>query len=161
MLAWRPDRGDNYQNVKILQMEGISVEFLMSNQRQKKNTELSQTESNYVQTFVSCIQKYLCILRAFKRPHVQIFVRPKLHMTRLSCVPSQNSCAHIFKICAFMSRILCVQKHLCPDFRTVKKFCACFVRSQKRMSSLLCLNIQIYRQVMVVMKCPSSWYILN
>ena len=67
----------------------------------------SQTESPYVQTVpgktcvcpdhprwnvlisrLSCDQKYLCVLRAFKRPFVQNFVRTKLPMSRLSSVKS-------------------------------------------------------------------------
>ena len=78
-------------------------------------------------------QTLLCVLRAFQRPYVQIFVRPKLDMTRLSCISSRNLCAHVLKFFEFMSRLSCVQKHLCPDIRTVKNFCTFFVRSQVRL----------------------------
>ena len=68
----------------------------------------SQTERTYVQTFV--LSKNLCVLRAFKRPHVQTFVRSKLHMTRFLCVPSQNVCAKFVRsspdVCAFMCKYI-------------------------------------------------------
>ena len=84
----------------------------------------SQTKHVYVQTApdrpmsrLSCVQKYLRVLRAFKTPYVQTFVHSKSYMTRLWCVPNQNSCAQNLNICAFMSRLSCVQKHLCPAIR--------------------------------------------
>ena len=96
----------------------------------------SQTENPYVQTVpdktclcldhlrrkvsmsrFSCVQKYLCVVRAFKSAYVQIFVRSKSHMARLLCVPNQKSCTQVLKICACMSRLSCVQKRVCPDYR--------------------------------------------
>ena len=100
-----------------------------------------QTDRSFVQIFVRsktivrspCIPKVSC---AFKK-WVQTFMRSNLHMTRLSCIPNQNSCAQILKKlcvhppdnCAFknayvetfvLSQIfvpyLCVQKCKCPDF---------------------------------------------
>ena len=75
----------------------------------------------YGQTFVRSKRKFvrskidnLCV-------HVQTFVRSKLPMARLSCVPKENSCAPKLIICAFMSRLSCVQKALCPDFRAFKE----------------------------------------
>ena len=88
----------------------------------------SQTDSRYVQTVpdgkclcpdrtrrkvpvsgLSCVLNFSCVHRAFKSPHVQTFVRSK-----------KNSCAQKLIICAFMSRLSCVQKALCPGFRAFK-----------------------------------------
>ena len=69
---------------------------------------------------LSCVQNFSCVHRALKSPHVQTFVRSKLPMSRLSCVPTKNSCAQKLVICAFMSRLSCAQKALCPDFRAFK-----------------------------------------
>ena len=81
----------------------------------------------YVQTIVrsklsmyrlSCVQSCLCTdFRAFKVVYVQTFVRSKLSMYRLSCVTNQKSCAQKLILCAFMSKLSCVQNTLCPDFR--------------------------------------------
>ena len=70
----------------------------------------------------SCVN-FSCNHRAFKRPHVQTFVRSKLPMSRLSCVPKENSCAPKSIICAFMSRLSGVQKclsRLLCDFSAFK-----------------------------------------
>ena len=48
--------------------------------------------------------------------HVQTIVRSNLAMSMFSCVPKENFCAPKLKICAFMSRLSCVQNRLCPDF---------------------------------------------
>ena len=69
---------------------------------------------------LSCCQNFYCIHRAFKSPHVQTFMNSKLSMSRLSCVPKENSCAPKLIICAFMSRLLFGQKTLCQGFRAFK-----------------------------------------
>ena len=58
---------------------------------------------------------------AFKSPHVQTFVRSKLPMSRLSCVPKENSCAPKLIFRAFMSRLSCVQSCICPNFRVFQR----------------------------------------
>ena len=79
----------------------------------------------------SCVQNFSCVHRAFKSPCVQTFVPSKLPMSRLPCVPKENSCAPKLIICAFMSRLSCVQKTLCPDFRAFKiAYVQTFVRSK-------------------------------
>ena len=65
----------------------------------------SQTESAFVQTFVR--SRFLCFRRAFKNPHVQTFVRSKLPMSRISCVPNRNSCAtKIDNLCVHVQTIV-------------------------------------------------------
>ena len=95
----------------------------------------SQTESPYIQTVpdktclspdrprrnapmsrLSCVQKYLCVLRAFKTPYVQTSCVQNFIWPDFSAFQIKISAL----ICGFMSRILCVQKHLCPDFRAFK-----------------------------------------
>ena len=56
----------------------------------------SQTESTYAKSFG--------------------FAGSKLLMTRYSWLPNQNWCGPNLKVCAFMPRLSCVQKHLCSDF---------------------------------------------
>ena len=79
--------------------------------------------------------------RAFKIFRAFI-VRSKIPMSRLSCVPTQNSCAPKFIVCAYMSRLSCVQKTLCPDFCAFKiAYVQNFVRSKpKFMRSNFFLN---------------------
>ena len=119
---------------------------------------------------LSCVQKCLCPdFRAFKNAyvltfvrskrkfvrsknnnlcvHVQTFVRSKMPMSRLSCVPKENSCAPKIIICAFMSRLSCVQKCLCPDFRAFKNaYVLTFVRSKRKFVrskfNNLCVDVQ-------------------
>ena len=90
----------------------------------------SQTESAYVQTFVrskffvrsSCVQKSSCPdFRAFKIAYVQTFVRSKRKFVRSKF---NNLCVHVQTIVrskGLMSRLSCVQKCLCPDFRAFQK----------------------------------------
>ena len=86
----------------------------------------SQTESAFVQTFLR--SRFSCFRRAFKNPHVQTFVRSKLPMSRISCVPNRNSCATKFdNLCVYVqtiarskhsiSTLSFVQNCLCSDFR--------------------------------------------
>ena len=91
---------------------------------------------------LSCVQKALCPdFRAFKNAYVQTFVRSKLPMSRLSCVPKENSCAPKLIICAFMSRLSCVQKALCPDYRAFKGlYVQTFVRSKYLCPDFLCVQ---------------------
>ena len=126
-----------------------------------------QTETPYVQTVpdktclcpdrlrlnvpmsrLSCVQIYLCVVRAFKTPYVQTCVRSISYMIRLYCVPNQNSCAQNLNICAnicaFMSRLSCVQKHLWPVFRAFKNICVFFVRSKLPMTRLPCVQNLIW-----------------
>ena len=96
---------------------------------------------------LSGVQNFSCVHRAFKSPHVQTFVRSKLSMSRLSCVPKENSCAQKLIICASMSRLSCVQKALCPDFRAFKNaYVQTFVRSKRKFvrskSDNLCVHVQ-------------------
>ena len=96
---------------------------------------------------LSSVQNFSCVHRAFKSPHVQTFVRSKMPMSRLSCVPKENSCAPKLIICAFMSRLSCVQKPLCPDFRAFKNaYVQTFVRSKKKFVrskiDKLCVHVQ-------------------
>ena len=92
-----------------------------------------QTKNRYVQTVPDgkslCpdpprwkvpMSRLSCVHRAFKSPHVETFVPSKLLISRLSCFPKENLCAPKLIICAFMSRLSCVQKTLCPDFRAFK-----------------------------------------
>ena len=119
----------------------------------------SQTESAYVQTFVrskffvrsSCVQKSSCPdFRAFKIAYVQTFVRSKLPMSRLSCVPKENSCAPKLIICAFMSRLSCVQKALCPDFRAFKNaYVQTFLRSKRKFVRSKIYNMCVHFQTIV------------
>ena len=82
---------------------------------------------------LSCVQNFSCVHRAFKSPHVQTFVRSKLPMSRLSFVPKENLCAQKLINCEFMSRLSCVQKALCPDFRAFKNaYVQTFVRSKRK-----------------------------
>ena len=79
--------------------------------------------------------------------YVQTLVRSKLPMSRLSCVPKKNSCAQKLIICAFMSRLSCVQKALCPDFRAFKiAYVQTFVRSKGEFVcskiDYLCVHVQ-------------------
>ena len=114
----------------------------------------SQTESAYVQTIVRSkfFVRSSCVHRAFKSPHVQTFVRTKLPMSRLSCVPKEKSCAPKLIIFAFMSRLSCGQKTLCPDFRAFKiAYVQTFVRSKgkfvlQRNSKIdnLCVHVQTF-----------------
>ena len=99
----------------------------------------SQTEKSYVQTVLdktylcperprrnepmsrlSCVQTDLCVLGEFKFLYVQTFERSKSYTTRLYSVPNKFSCAENLNICASMSRLSCVQKHLCPDLCAFK-----------------------------------------
>ena len=96
---------------------------------------------------ISCVQNFSCVHRAFKSPRVQTFVRSKLPMSRLPCVPKENSCAPKLIICAFMSRLSCVQKTLCPDFRAFKiAYVQTFVRSKGKFVrskiDILCVHVQ-------------------
>ena len=99
-----------------------------------------QTESRYVQTVpdrkclcpdtprrkmpmsrLSCVQESSCPdFRGFKRPFVETFVRSKLPMSGILCVPNQKSSAAILIFCAFLSRLSCFQKTLCRDFIVFK-----------------------------------------
>ena len=80
---------------------------------------------------LSCNQNFSCVHRAFKSLHIQTSVRSKLPMSRLSCAPKENSCASKLIICAVMSRLSCVQKTLCPDFRAFKMaYVQTFVQSK-------------------------------
>ena len=106
--------------------------------RKESMSRPSPTESAYVQTFVR--SKFFVRLTCVHISPFPDFLRSKLPMSRLSCVPNQNSCAQILKICAFMSRISCVQKHLCPDICAAKNFFAFFVRSKVRISRLSCVH---------------------
>ena len=128
-----------------------------------------QTESRYVQTVpdgkclcpdpprrkvpmsrLSCVQNFSCVHRAFKSPHVQTFVRSKLPMSRLSCVPKENSCAPKLIICAFMSRLSCVQKSSCPDFRAFKiAYVQTFVRSKTKFVRSKINNLCVHVQTIV------------
>ena len=128
-----------------------------------------QTESRYVQTVpdgkclcpepprrkvpmsrLSCVQNFSCVHRAFKSPHVQTFVRSKLPMSRLSCVPKENSCAPKLIICAFMSRLSCVQKSSCPDFRAFKiAYVQTFVRSKRKFVRSKINNLCVHVQTIV------------
>ena len=74
----------------------------------------------YVQTFGRSKEKFVRSKIDNLCDHVQNIVRSKGLMSRLSCVPKENSCAPKLIICAFMSRLSCVQKALCPDFRALK-----------------------------------------
>ena len=114
----------------------------------------------YVQTFVRSKRKFvrskinnLCIHvqnLAFKSPHVQTFVRSKLPMSRLSCVPKENPCAPKLIICAFMSRLSCVQKSSCPDFRAFKiAYVQTFVRSKKKFVRSKINNLCVHVQTIV------------
>ena len=99
---------------------------------------------------LSCVQNFSCVHRAFKSPHVQTFVRSKLPMSRLSCVPKENSCAPKLIICAFMSRLSCVQKALCPDFRAFKNASVqTFVRSKKKFVRSKINNLCVHVQTIV------------
>ena len=128
-----------------------------------------QTESRYVQTVpdgkclcpdpprrkvpmsrLSCVQKFSCVHRAFKSPHVQTFVRSKFPMSRLSCVPKENSCAPKLITCAFMSRLSCVQKALCPDFRAFKNaYVQTFLRSKRKFVRSKINNLRVHFQTIV------------
>ena len=115
---------------------------------------------------LSCVQNFSCVHRAFKSPHVQTFVRSKLPMSRLSCVPKENSCAPKLIIGAFMSRLSCVQKSSCPDFRAFKiAYVQTFVRSKGKFvrSKIdnLCVHVQtivrskrLMSRLSCVQKCP-------
>ena len=127
------------------------------------------TESRYVQTVpdgkclcpdpprrkvpmsrLSCVQNFSCVHRAFKSPHVQTFLRSKLPMSRLSCLPKENSCAPKLIICAFMSRLSCVQKALCPDFRAFKNaYVQTFVRSKRKFVRSKIINLCVHVQTIV------------
>ena len=99
---------------------------------------------------LSCVQNFLCVHRAFKSPHVQTFVRSKLPMSRLSCVPKENLCAQKLIICAFMSRLSCVQKALCPDFRAFKNaYVQTFVRSKRKFVRSKIDNLCVHVQTIV------------
>ena len=135
-----------------------------------------QTESRYVQTVtdgkclcpdpprrkvpmsrLSCVQNFSCVHRAFKSPHVQTFVRSKLPMSRLSCVPKENSCAPKLIICAFMSRLSCVQNALCPDFRAFKiAYVQTFVRSKGKFVRSKIDNLCVHVQTIVRSKVLMS-----
>ena len=105
--------------------------------------------------------------RAFKSPHVQTFVRSKLPMSRLSCVPKENSCAPKLIICAFMSRLSCVQKALCPDFRAFKNaYVQTFLRSKRKFvrskNNNLCVHFQTIvrsKGFMYRLSCVQNTYV--
>ena len=79
----------------------------------------SQTESVYVQTLPD--GKCLC--------------------PDFLCVPKENSCAPKLIICAIMSRLLCVQRALCPDYRAFKiAYVQTVVRSKLQVSRLSCVQ---------------------
>ena len=102
---------------------------------------------------LSCVQNFSCFHRAFKSPHVQTFVRSKLSMSRLSCVPKENSCAPKLIICAFMSRLSCVQKTLYPDFRAFKiVYVQTFVRSKGKFVRSKIDNLCVHVQTIVSSK---------
>ena len=68
-------------------------------------------------------------------------MRSKLSMSRLSCVPKENSCAPKLIICGFMSRLSCVQKTLCGDFPAFKRpYVQTLVRSKDLMYRLSCVQ---------------------
>ena len=58
--------------------------------------------------------------RAFKKPYVQTFVRSKLPMSTLLCVPNQKSSAAKMISSVFLLTPSCFQKTLCRDFRALK-----------------------------------------
>ena len=151
--------------------------ILSNNEWYRFNPRLRcQTESRYVQTVpdgkclcpdpprrkvpmsrLSCVQNFSCVHRAFKSPHVQTFVRSKLPMSRLSCVPKENSCVPNLIICAFMSRLSCVQKALCPDFRAFKNaYVQTFVRSKRKFVRSKNNNLCVHVQTFVRSKMPMS-----
>ena len=87
---------------------------------------------------------------AFKSPHVQSFLRLKLPMSRLSCVPKENSCAPKLTICAFKSRLSCIRKTLCPEFRAFKTaYVQTFVRSKGKLVRSKIDNLCVYVQTIV------------
>ena len=86
----------------------------------------------YIQTVMRSKRKFvrsqidnLCV-------HVQTIVRSKYPMSRrlscvqkkpvsrVSCVPNQNSCGLKLIICTFISRLSRVQKNLCLEFCVIK-----------------------------------------
>ena len=81
----------------------------------------------------SCVQKHLCDLLAVKKPYVQTLWRPKLHMTRHSCVIGpQFICSVIFwKFCVHLQTLV-RSKTPMSRLRAVKNFCAFFARSRVR-----------------------------
>ena len=115
----------------------------------------SQTESAYVQTLPD--GKCLCPdYRAFKIFRAFI-VRSILPMSRLSCVPKENSCAPKLIICAFMSRLSCVQNALCPDFRAFKiAYVQTFVRSKGKFVRSKIDNLCVHVQTIVRSKVLMS-----
>ena len=89
---------------------------------------------------LSCVQNFSCVHRAFKSPHVQTFVRSKLPMSRLTCVPKANSCATKLIICTFMSRLSCVQKFPISRLSCIQNcHVQAFMRSKMPMSWLSCV----------------------
>ena len=106
---------------------------------------------------LSCVQNFSCVHRAFKSLHVQTLVRSKLPKSRLPCVPTENSCAPKLIICAFMSRLSCVQKTLCPDFRAFKiAYVQTFVRSKGKFVRSKIDNSCVHVQTFVRSKMPMS-----
>ena len=76
--------------------------------------------------------------------------RWKVPMSRLSCVPKENSCAPNIIICAFMSRLSCVQKALYPDFRAFKNaYVQTFVRSKRKFVRSKINNLCVHLQTIV------------
>ena len=106
---------------------------------------------------LSCVQNFSCVHRAFKSPHVQTFVRSKLPMSWLSCVPKENSCAQKLIICVSMSRLSCVQKCLCPDLLWVpnKNSCApkliicAFISRLSYVQRALCPDFRAFKKAYV------------
>ena len=81
---------------------------------------------------------------------MQTFVRSKLPMSKLSCVPKEKSCAPKLIICAFMSRLSCVRKTLCPEFCAFKTAnVQTFVRSKGKLVRSKIYNLCVYVQTIV------------
>ena len=77
-----------------------------------------QTERTCVQ--LSSVQKYLCFRRMFKSPSFRIFYASKIPDFRVFQAKIRELIFEYF----VMFRLLCVQKHLCPNFCAAKFFFA-------------------------------------
>ena len=112
--------------------------------RSKQKIVCSKIDNFAFKSRQSCVPKILSRdFHASKTAYVQTFVRSKLPMSKLLCVPNQQSCAPNLIICAFKSRLSCVQKILFPDFRAFKTaYVQIYVRSKLPMSRLLCVPNQ-------------------
>ena len=101
-------------------------EFDMSRQSLSKHVYVQTiSDGNYLYPSYRAFEKLLCVHCTFRTVYIQIIVRSKTPISKLSCIANQCVCLLLFVRCKIENLcvhwLLCVQKHLWPNFYELLK----------------------------------------